>query len=117
MISYGAFSTLLTGDVEGEGERLLTENLKRNGVEKITVLKAAHHGSSHSASEEFLSVAKPSYAVISYGENNRYGHPHKDTLERLAGCGAKILKTPVSGAVTIRTDGKRMQIEEFCKEK
>lgn len=117
LIRYGVFSTLLTGDVEREGERLLTENLKRNGVNKLTVLKAAHHGSSNSTSEEFLSVLQPSYAVISYGENNRYGHPHKETLERLSACGTKILETPISGAITIKTDGEKMRIEEFCKEK
>lgn len=117
LVKYGAFSTLLTGDVEGEGETLLTENLVRAGVEKLTVLKVAHHGSSGSTSEDFLSVLTPSYAVISYGKNNPYGHPHKETLERLTGCGAVILDTQKSGAITIRTDGKKLRIEEFCNKK
>lgn len=115
LVRYGAFSALLTGDVEGEGERLMTENLKKEGIERLTVLKAAHHGSANSTSEELLSLTKPCYAVISYGENNRYHHPHKETMERLLACGTQILETPISGAVTIKTDGKRMRTEEFCR--
>lgn len=116
-VKYGQFSVLLTGDVEQEGEQLLTAEMKRQGIADVTVLKAAHHGSSSSSSEVFLAQANPLVTVISCGEDNRYGHPHKEALERLEDCGTKIYQTPESGAVIIRTDGKKMQIEEFRKGK
>lgn len=111
-LSYGNFSMLLTGDVEGNGEEELVDNLD---VGTVTVLKVAHHGSKNSTSKEFLEKVRPKIALISVGENNRYGHPHKETLERLAGCGSRIYKTEDTGAVTIKSDGKRMEVETFCE--
>ena len=79
-ISCGDFDMLLTGDVEGEGEEALEQRLKKT----YDVLKTAHHGSRNSTSESFLQKASPSAALISAGRDNRYGHPHQETVDRLA---------------------------------
>lgn len=86
---------LLTGDVEKEGERELLEE----GLKKTDILKAAHHGSKNSTSEEFLSLIRPEYTVISCGKENRYGHPHKEVVERIAKYNSKIYRTDEEGAV------------------
>ena len=84
-LSYGDFSMLLTGDLEKDGEKSLVES---GNLKQCTVLKAAHHGSGSSGTEDFLDIVRPSCAIISAGRDNRYGHPHPETLERLekAGC-------------------------------
>ena len=109
---YGAFGMLLTGDVELEGERSLV-NSGRLG--RYPVLKAAHHGSKNSGTEEFLQIVKPAAAVISAGKDNRYGHPHEETLERLTDAGCMICSTQECGAVTLRSDGSSLQIESFLE--
>ena len=74
------------------------------------MLKVAHHGSSTSTSEKFLEAVYPSYAVISAGTDNSYGHPHKETVERLQGSGAALLRTDEKGTVIFSTDGKELEI-------
>lgn len=113
-LQYRNFSMLLTGDVEKEGE---LEMVHRGAVEPVTVLKAAHHGSATSTAEPFLEAVRPAYVVFSYGEGNRYGHPAADVVERCEALGAKIRKTAECGAVTIRTDGKKMQISGWLDRK
>ena len=95
------WTVLLTGDVEGEGEAALVAELQRRQISSITVLKTAHHGSRNSTSEALLEQISPQLAVISCGRNNRYGHPHKELLERLEASGAYILQTARSGAITV----------------
>ena len=114
--SYGNFSALLTGDIEGNGERELTESLTEEPAGgRVTVLKAAHHGSKYSTPEAFLESERPVYAVISCGKKNSYGHPHRELLERLENCGAEILITWESGAVSFCTDGKKVRVERFLE--
>ncbi len=109
---YGAFGMLLTGDVELEGE----QNLVNSGrLGRYPVLKAAHHGSRNSGTEEFLQIVKPAVAVISAGQDNRYGHPHEETLERLKDAGCMICSTQECGAITLRSDGSSLQIESFVE--
>lgn len=99
---------LFTGDVEKEGEESLTDTLSYLQEKKISweVLKTAHHGSKNSTTEAFLENVKPRYAWISAGRKNRYGHPHKDTLERLENSGAKIYSTQENGAFGITVNKK-----------
>lgn len=95
------WTVLLTGDVEGEGEEALTRELQRRGIREVSVLKAAHHGSRNSTSEEFLAQVTPRLTILSSGKDNRYGHPHKELLERLEASRTYILQTARSGAVTV----------------
>ena len=103
-------SFLLTGDVEGEGELLLTTQLLEREISHVTMLKVAHHGSKYSTSERFLEALDADVAVISCGLNNWYGHPHEETLQRLKKDGSVILTTPHHGAITVKVygDGKML---------
>lgn len=124
-VSYGDYSMLLTGDigVENENDILMmednekAENNKRTEnnekMRKVTILKAAHHGSAGSSSDEFLDYFLPSYTVLSYGKGNTYGHPSPEAVKRLEKTGTRIYKTAESGAISVWTDGKRMKNEEY----
>ncbi|MDE7233063.1 MAG: DNA internalization-related competence protein ComEC/Rec2, partial [Lachnospiraceae bacterium] len=121
-LTYGRFTALFTGDLEGEGESLVMERLaqmktdtERSLPESFTLLKVAHHGSRNSTSEEFLELSDPRIALISAGRDNSYGHPHGETMERLAEQGCRVYQTPVSGAVTIRVKRDRVYVEEYIK--
>ena len=82
-----------------------------NGVPACDILKVGHHGSSTSSSEEFIAAVSPQIAVISVGEGNSYGHPHASTLERLAEHGVQVLRTDISGSITVTCDGKQFAFE------
>lgn len=117
-LTYENFSALFTGDLEGEGERLVTKRLsdmRGTGrlAGRITLLKVAHHGSKNSTEASFLEMVDPRIALISAGRDNAYGHPHKETLERLADRGCRIYQTPAGGAVTVRVKNGRVGIEEY----
>lgn len=101
-LTYGNFSMLLTGDVEKAGEAALLTALQEKGIEKVTVLQVAHHGSKNASSARFLEQVAPQIALISCGKDNSYGHPHKEVLERLREVGCKVLTTVDCGAVEIQ---------------
>lgn len=114
-LSYGSFSLLLTGDVEKEGEEELIAFLKEQGIGDITVLKTAHHGSGRATSQALLAQVQPAVAVISCGRNNSYGHPHEETLSRLAEAGTRVYRTDESGTVTVTVRDGRVQVEEYLQ--
>lgn len=98
LMEYENFSGLFMGDAGLAAEEAVMEA----GVENITLLKVAHHGSRiDTNTEEFIKTMSPEVAVISCGENNSYGHPHAEVMERLDNVGAVVLMTPEYGAVTI----------------
>lgn len=105
LFSHNDFDMLFTGDSTFETEQKLLEryrNLKALTSDgQIEVLKVAHHGSKFSSSPAFLEEVGPKVAIISAGLHNPYGHPHKDTLERLASLKIKIYSTAQNGAVSI----------------
>lgn len=105
-LTYGNFSMLFTGDTEGNGEDALLNTLRKYRIEDLTILKVAHHGSAGSTGEELLTQLSPDIAVISYGKNNSYGHPHLDLLQRLSQNACRIFETGGSGAVSFYTDGQ-----------
>lgn len=111
-LSYGEFSMLLTGDLEETGEG---EILQREVETACDILKAGHHGSRFSTTEEWLTAAHPRLTLISCGEDNSYGHPHEETLERLQEAGSQVLVTTREGAITIYSDGKGFRAEGFCQ--
>ena len=94
-LQVGDRNFLLTGDISEKAEAALDgEKLKHTDV-----LKVAHHGSGSSSSAEFLEKTGAKLAIISCGENNRYGHPAKETIERLEEAGMDIRITMEEGAV------------------
>jgi len=109
-ISYGEHSFLITGDLEAKGEAAVL-----NGTIPIgsTVLKVGHHGAKTSTTPEFLQAVSPQYGVISVGANNRHGHPHQETLRRLAEQQVKVYRTDQQGAVVFKTDGKILTVATF----
>ena len=102
LLTQGYFSFLLTGDLPLEREHLLIESglLPRH----LTVLKSGHHGSKGSTGAELLSYTHPDYVVMSVGKDNKYGHPSKDTLERVEKVGSKVLRTDTVGNVSFEVD-------------
>ena len=101
LATYEEFDLLLTGDMDMTGEERLLENGALD-FERIEVLKVSHHGSRTASSEAFVATVKPQVAVISCGKKNRYGHPHKETLESLSRTNCEAFRTDESGCVTIK---------------
>lgn len=75
------------------------------------LLKVGHHGSRNATGEELLEVIRPRAAFCSSGKENRYGHPHAETLERLAKWGVSLYNTKDRGAVSMYTDGREYGIQ------
>lgn len=98
MVEISGLRILFTGDLGEEGEQELLEA----GTDlRAAVLKVGHHGSRFSTGEDFLEAVSPGFAVISCAEDNRYGHPAPETVERLERAGCRIFYTMKSGAVTL----------------
>jgi competence protein ComEC len=111
-MSYRDRSFLLPGDAEQASERSM---LSENALSSLQsdVLKVGHHGSKNSTTLAFLAAVQPRLAVISAGEENPYGHPSPVLLKRLAQAGVPTLRTDVSGAIHIFTDGKKLEVSCF----
>lgn len=114
-VNYGMFHMLLTGDMTIENEHEILQNMGKESLLDIQVLKAAHHGSDTSSSEEWIQAVCPRWAVISYGEGNRYGHPKASIVERLKRFHTEILETAKNGAIEIKTDGKHIRWTKILK--
>ena len=80
-------------------------------LEEVDVLKVPHHGSAGSVSSEMLNELQPRLALVSVGENNRYGHPTHEALSLLESAGARIVRTDEMGDVVckLRQDGIRVE--------
>lgn len=103
---YGNTSFLFLADAEADAEKALT---KRYGTFlKSDVVKVAHHGSKTSSTQELISLARPSYAIISVGDYNSFGHPNANVLERWHRSGAKVLSTAHDGALIFESDGNKV---------
>ncbi len=103
-LSYGKNSVMLTGDATKKTEGIvLSENPPQSL--KSDILKVGHHGSKTSSSPEFVQAVSPTYAIISDGKNNKYGHPHQETLNTLTKFGTKILRTDLLGTIIFKSDG------------
>lgn len=104
-------TALFTGDSEPETERWLLEQ-RGSGALRAELLKVAHHGGRFSSTAAFLQAVSPRIAVISVGAGNDYGHPTPEALARLAQVGARVLRTDLSGEVTVRSrDGQPWTVQ------
>jgi competence protein ComEC len=102
-VDFGKTSFLFTGDMERAAE----EDLIASGCDlSATVLKVGHHGSSTSSSYVFLRQVMPTYAVISVGADNSYGHPHEEVLSRLYDAQVTVYRTDQQGTVVASSDGE-----------
>jgi len=109
-MNYKQVDFLFTGDVENRGE---TEIIMENLPLKADVIKIAHHGAATSNSFDFLKAVDPSYAIISVGEYNRFGHPHLRVLKDLSQLNTQIYRTDKNGAVEVTTDGHEIKIKPY----
>ena len=101
-LTCGEVSVLLTGDATSDSEATM---LADGGVAlDADVLKVGHHGSRYSSNAAFLAAVSPTDAVISVGAGNTYGHPHQETLDRLAAAGATVYRTDLNGTVVLTSD-------------
>lgn len=107
-VVHGDNSFLITGDCEKDEEK---DIMSQNFDLSADVLKAGHHGSRTSSSQEFLDLVAPQYAVISCGENNDYGHPHKEALKRLQKTANKVYITKDDGTVIFKSNGRKLSAE------
>ncbi|MGV1023736.1 ComEC/Rec2 family competence protein [Clostridium perfringens] len=113
-ISYGQNSFMFTGDAESLVEK---EILNENKDLKADVLKLGHHGSHSSTSEEFLKAVDPSIAIVSCAKDNKYGHPHKETMSNLKKAGITVYETFRDGDITISSNGKKLDVKLHSENK
>jgi len=122
LATYGEFDMLLTGDVDKAGELRILDSGRLERISDyagriepgvIEVLKVAHHGSYTASSEAFITTLAPQISIISCGKDNRYGHPHKETLETLYGANSRVYRTDESGCVTVKVGNRgRIKVDE-----
>lgn len=111
LLEYGHFRMLFTGDMPKESEEALLENCRETEASPIVdVLKLAHHGSKTSSCPSFLSETRAKFALFSYGKKNRYGHPHKNTVESCQKYRLFPLETAKLGEILIKTNGEQFEI-------
>lgn len=101
-VRYGDRTLLFAGDVEARAEAHLGQTLPT-----ADVVKVPHHGSRTSSTLPFVGPLRASFAVISCGRENRYGHPHPEALARWRG--VRVLRTDLDGTIVLRTDGRSLR--------
>ena len=95
---------LLMGDAEEERENYI---LNTYNLPKMDILKVGHHGSNTSTSLKLINKIRPNISLISAGNNNLYGHPHKQTIEKLKN--SKVLITKIDGSIKINLNNKTIK--------
>ena len=103
LYTNGEDKILLMGDAELEIEKNLN-------VGDIDLLKVGHHGSHSSSSKSFIDKVKPEYAVILVGKNNKYGHPHKETMDLLKDKGIEVHRSDECGDIIFTSTGKGLEV-------
>ncbi len=111
-VVYGKTSFLITGDIETRAEKAL---LKNDFDIECDVLKVAHHGSSSSSSDDFIEAANPTYAIISAGRGNSYGHPHNEVMDLLQDEDIMIYRTDKDGHITFEVGPEKIEDISFSK--
>ncbi len=104
-VEYGDTTFLFMGDAERESERAMID---AGCSLSADLLKVGHHGSNTSSSYQFLREVMPTYAVISAGKDNDYGHPHDEVLSRLENADTQILRTDELGDIICYSDGQSL---------
>jgi len=100
---------LFTGDAEADAEQsMLDDDLDLQS----DVLKVGHHGSRYSTTQPFLDKITPSYAIVSAGQDNTYGNPHEETIQKLLAKGVTTYGTFISGTIIASTDGASIVFQD-----
>lgn len=107
-VVYQNISFLLMGDADHGVER----ELLQKGIDvQATILKAGHHGSNTSSSAEFIDAVSPLATILSYGQDNKYGHPHAEVIDILQQVNSAIYSTAEAGTIVITTDGVTYDVD------
>ncbi|WP_409270726.1 DNA internalization-related competence protein ComEC/Rec2 [Neobacillus sp. SCS-31] len=106
----GGKGWFFTGDLDEQAEKEITDLFPNMNID---VLKAGHHGSRTSSSEQFLETYRPEIVLISAGVNNRFDHPNTETLKRIEEIGAAVFRTDIHGAVSYRFKGNSGTFSTF----
>lgn len=101
LLRYGTFKALFTADVENKVSDSLSSLPE---IENLNYIKVNHHGSRNGLSQKLLTAVDPEMAVISLGQKNKYGHPHKQILDMLESMKIKVLRTDQMGDIEIIID-------------
>ena len=101
LVTFGQNTFLFTGDASSG---LISQACNSH----VDVLKVGHHGSKTSTNASLVAGLSPTYAVISYGIGNSYGHPTQEALDALSG--TTVYGTGANGTVTIESDGTNLSI-------
>ncbi|BAB81303.1 TPA: MBL fold metallo-hydrolase [Clostridium perfringens] len=109
-LSFGDTSYLFTGDAEklAEEEALAKYKTSLNS----DVIKFGHHGSSSSSSNAFIEAVSPKYGIISCAKDNKYGHPHRETLDIIKKYNIKTFRTDTDGEIILTSDGKSINFNK-----
>lgn len=106
-LNFFSTSILLAGDIEEPIENLLLE--KYDTTLQSDIFKASHHGSRTSNTKEFLNAVQPEFVVIQSGQNNNYGHPHAEILQRFIIRNAKVLRNDYSGRIEFQISSQKIE--------
>jgi competence protein ComEC len=116
---YNQIAIMLTGDASIEVEKVLIKSLGDNLISNI--LKAGHHGSKTSTSNEFLHATNPDFVIISADKESRFGHPHQEVIDRIVEFSnsrtkdnnkpSEILSTAEIGSIYFQSDGKNIWLK------
>ena len=109
-LDWGNTSFLFTGDAESAVEKELLNGDYAQYLD-ASVLKLGHHGSNTSSTMSFLNAVSPAYSVISCGAGNDYGHPHRETMEKLSKLDTTVLRTDTMGSIRMYSDGETIYVE------
>lgn len=109
LLEYGSIEVLFTGDIKHDAEQWLVSNVDGDKLD-IDIMNAPHHGSDTSSSQIFISATSPELVIHSADDDNRYGHPHQEIVDRYAENNVAQLHTGADGDITIHTDGTKCSI-------
>lgn len=115
LITYGDTRFLFTGDIEDAAQARISDKYQSESDEpfKVDLIKMPHHGSYTGTLYRFVRTFMPDYAIISCGEGNMYGHPHRETLDLLNSktYSPKVYRTDQDGDIVVRSNGKELSVE------
>lgn len=109
-LSFGDTSYLFTGDAEKLAEEEALAKYKTSL--DSDVIKFGHHGSSSSSSNAFIEAVSPKYGIISCAKDNKYGHPHIETLDIIKKYNIKTFRTDTDGEIILTSDGKSINFNK-----
>lgn len=115
LITYGKTKFLFTGDIEETAQKRIYEKYANDEDKpfKVDLVKMPHHGAYTNTLYPFLRTFMPDYTIISVGENNKYGHPRRETMDLLDSKTWKpqVYRTDLNGDIIVKSNGEELLVE------